>query len=143
MAGLPQDWNEPVPQTLDEEDSREYERRVVAELRRVMMGAARGLVEMDEIELIGSRPETRIVFRYHHRDEFVGRHPSLVGGRRAEVAALWQFAIDEDDPWSRGLMDSPKVLAAAIGSAFDAAELELVDPDTLVVVECPPNIFPR
>jgi hypothetical protein len=35
-------------------------------------------------------------------------------------------------------MDTPPVLAAAIGSAFDAAELSLVDP-----IGRPPNVFTR
>lgn len=142
MGGLPDDPEALVAQDLSDEDSREYEQRVLAELRRVMIGRG-ALVEMDEIELLGSRPDTLVVFRYHHRDEFVGRHPSLVAGRRAEVARIWEFAIDPDDPWSQGLMDAPGVLAAAIGSAFDASELALVDPDTLVPIGSPPNIFPR
>jgi hypothetical protein len=83
------------------------------------------------------------VFRYHHRAEYVGRHPSLVAGPRVETARLWDFAIDPDDPWSQGLMDPPGVLAAAIGSAFDASELQLVDPVTLAPIGRPPNIFPR
>jgi hypothetical protein len=41
------------------------------------------------------------------------------------------------------MMDGPSVLAADIGSAFDAAELTLVDPDTLTPIGIPPRIFPR
>ncbi|HEY3926432.1 MAG TPA: hypothetical protein VGL75_17860 [Acidothermaceae bacterium] len=116
---------------------------MIDELRRVMLSGQAGLVEIDEIERLGTRPDTVIVFRYHHRPKYVGRDPSIIGGPQAEVARLWQFAIDPDDPWSHGLMDPPEVLAAAIGSAFDAAELTLVDPKSLAPIGHPPNIFPR
>ena len=107
------------------------------------MGGLGGLLELNEIELHGSRPETLIVFRYHHREPRVGRHPLLVAGTRAEIARLWDFAIDPTDRYSRGLMNGPAVLAAAIGLAFDAAELTLVDPANLEPIGVPPNIFPR
>lgn len=132
-----------MPQDLSDEDSREYERRVIGELRRVMIGGQGGLVEIDEVESLGSRPDTLIIFRYHHRPQYVGRHLSILAGPRAEAARLWEFAIDADDPWSHGVMDPPEVLAAAIGSSFDASELSLVDPDTLAPIGRPPNIFPR
>jgi hypothetical protein len=131
-----------VPQELSETDSREYEQRTVAYLREVLMGGS-ALVTLDAIELVGSRPDTLVVFRYHYRPEFVGRHPGLVAGPQAEIARLWDFAIDRDDPYSQGLMDEPTVLAAAIGSAFDAAELPLANPDTLRIIGSPPKVYPR
>jgi hypothetical protein len=67
----------------------------------------------------------------------------LVAGPPAKVARLWDFAIEPEDKWSQGLMDAPAVLAAAVGSAFDAAELPLVDPQTLAAIGRPPNVFPR
>jgi hypothetical protein len=143
VAALPEDPTELVPQDLSDDDSREYERRVVAELRGVMIGGQGGLLEVADIEVVGSRPNTLIVFRYHHRRQYIGRDPSLVAGPHAEVARLWDFAIDPEDQWSRGLMDPPAVLAAAIGSAFDAAELTLVDPSTLQPIGQPPKVFPR
>jgi len=143
MAGLPDDPDEAVPQELSDEDAVEYERRVLAELRRVMIGGEGGLVEVDAVDSLGSRPDTLVVFRYHYRPLYLGRHPSTVAGPRAEVARLWEFAIDAHDPWSPGLMDPPNVLAAAIGSSFDASELHLVDPDTLAPMGSAPNIFPR
>lgn len=109
----------------------------------MMLGGEGGLVLIDEIELTGSRPDTLVVFRYHHREEYVGRHPALVDGPQAELARLWEFAIDPEDPYSHGVMDPPGALAAAIGSAFDASELTLADPITLEPIGRPPNIFPR
>jgi hypothetical protein len=35
------------------------------------------------------------------------------------------------------------VVATEIGSAFDAAELLLIDPDTLTPIGSPPKVFPR
>jgi hypothetical protein len=136
------DPNALVPQELDDQESRRYEERTAAFLREHMMAANAGLVEMDAIELVGSRPETLVVFRYHHRARYVDQHPSVVAGPRAKVAKLWDFAIDEEsDP--TGMMYAPPVLAAAIGSAFDAAELPLVDPQTLQSIGDAPKIFPR
>jgi hypothetical protein len=143
VGSLPDDPRRLVSQDQSDEASREYEQRVVDELRRVMLGGEAGLVKIDQIERLGTRPDTLIVFRYYHRPECVGRDPSIVGGPQAEVARLWEFAIDPEDPWSHGLMDPPEVLAAAIGSAFDAAELILVDPRSLAPIGHPPNIFPR
>lgn len=143
MAGLPQDPEALVPQALGAEDAAEFERRVGQSLREAMMGGRGGLVEIDAIDLVGSRPDTSVVFRYHHREQYVGHAPGVDAGPRAEVARLWEFAIDPDDRWSRGFMDSPGVLAAAIGSAFDAAELTLVDPETLVPIGQPAQVFPR
>jgi hypothetical protein len=131
-----------VPQELSEADSHEYEQRTVAYLRDVLIGRS-ALVIMDAIELVGSRPDTSVVFRYHYRPESVGRHPGLVPGPQAEIARLWDFAIDPDDHYSQGLMDEPTVLAAAIGSAFEAAELPLADPDTLREIGSPPKVYPR
>jgi hypothetical protein len=119
-----------VPQDLSREDAREYERRVVSELRREMIGGQAGLIEIDAVELLGARPDTVVLFRYHHRPQYLVRDPVLVAGPRAELARLWEFAIDEDDQRSNGFMDGPGVLAAAIGSSFDAAELPVVDPET-------------
>ena len=83
-----------------------------------------------------------MVFRYHHRPEVVGRRPELVDGPLVETARFWEFAIDEDERWSRGMMDGPGVLAAAVVSAFTAAELTIADPDTLWPRHQAPAIFP-
>jgi hypothetical protein len=48
-----------------------------------------------------------------------------------------------DDPWAPEVMDGPAILATAIGSAFDAAELPLVDPQTLEPRGWPPRVYPR
>jgi hypothetical protein len=132
-----------VSQGLDSDESRAYEERTVHALREHMIGCTAGSVIVDGIELVGSRPETLVVFRYHHHPSYVGRHPDFVAGPRAEAARLWEFAIDRDDQYSRGMMEGPAVLASAIGSAFDAAELPLVDPVTLSCVGEPPKVFPR
>lgn len=132
-----------IPQGLDGQESRAYEERTVDVLREYLIGRVAGLVIVDDIQLVGSRPETMVVFRYHHRPSYVGGHADIVAGPRAEVARLWEFAIDPDDEYSRGMMNSPPVLAAAIGSAFEAAELVLVDPVTLTAVGKPPKVFPR
>jgi hypothetical protein len=108
-----------------------------------MIGSTAGSVIVDEIELVGSRPETLVLIRYHHPPSYVGRHEGLVAGPRAEVARLWAFVIDPDDQYSRGMMETPPAIASAIGSAFDAAELPLVDPVTLASVGQPPKVFPR
>jgi hypothetical protein len=118
---LPEDPFAVVPQDLAGKDSREYEQRVVAELRRVLIGGTGGVVEFDGIELRGSRPDTAIVFHYHHRPQYVGRNPALVAGPRAEIARLCEFALDPGDWGPTGLMEAPVRLAAALGSAFDAA----------------------
>jgi hypothetical protein len=70
-----------VPQSLDAQDSRAYEERTGDELRRHMMACTAGLLVIDAIELVGSRPDTLIVFRYHRRSEHVGRDAGLVGKR--------------------------------------------------------------
>ncbi len=140
------DFDDPdalVPQELNTRDSRAYEERIVDALREHMIGNTAGLVIVDEIDLVGSRPDTLVVFRYHHDSDYAGRQADLVEGPRAEAARLWDFAIDPDDQYSGGMMYSPPVLAAAIGSAFDAAELPLVDPVTLATVGQPPKVFPR
>lgn len=145
MRPLPDDPEELVPQDISQNDSRVYVSRTVVALRDALIGNDDGgsLVMIDEVRAIGGRPDTRVIIRYHYRPQFIARDSALVAGPLAEVAPLWQFAIDEDDPWDNGLMDSPGVLAAAIGSAFDAAELELVDPITLDPIGTPPKIFPR
>jgi hypothetical protein len=58
IAGVPEGPRAPVPQDLRDGDSREYERRVLAELRGVMIGSQGGPLEVDEIEVAGSRPDT-------------------------------------------------------------------------------------
>lgn len=145
MPSLPDDPEDLVPHDLSQSESRVYVSRTVDALRDALIGNDDGgsLVMIDEVEAIGDRPDTRVIFRYHYRPQFVGRDPALVLGPLAEAAALWQFAIDPDDRWDTGLMDSPGVLAAAIGSAFDAAELDLVDPVSLEPIGTPPKIFPR
>jgi hypothetical protein len=140
------DFDDPqalVPQELNAQGSRAYEERTANALREHMIGSTAGSVIVDEIELVGSRPETRIVFRYHHHPGYLGRHADLVEGPRAEAARLWEFAIDPDDHYSGGMMEPPQALAAAIASAFDAAELPLVDPVTLTTIGEPPKVFPR
>jgi hypothetical protein len=132
-----------VPQSLDAQDSRAYEEHTVDALRSHMMGSATGLVVMDAIELVGSRPETLVVFRYHHNPDHVARNADVMAGARAEAASLWDFAIDPDDAYSVGTMHTPPVLAGAIGSAFDAGELPPVDPATLKPIGRPPKVFPR
>jgi hypothetical protein len=127
------DFDDPhalVPQGLEAQESRAYEERTVDALREHMIGSMAGLVIVDEIELVGARPETLVLFRYHHHPSYVGRHADLVAGPQAEGARLWEFAIDPDDQYLGGMMEPPPVLAAAIGSAFDAAELPPVDPMT-------------
>jgi hypothetical protein len=90
-----------IPQALDHAQSRKYEERIVHFLREHMMSASAGLVVMDAIELVGSRPETMVVFRYHHRPPYIGQDPGIVPGPRAEAAKLWEFAID-DEPHALG-----------------------------------------
>jgi hypothetical protein len=136
------DPNALLPQDLDQAQSRKYEERIVRFLHEHMMSANAGLVEMDAIELVGSRPETMVVFRYHHRPAYIGQDPAVVSGSRAEAAKLWEFAID-DESYSGGMMNTPPVVATEIGSAFDAAELPLIDPDTLTPIGSPPKVFPR
>src|SRR5438270_11443065 len=97
MAGLPEDPRAAVPQDLSDSDVREYERRVAGELREVMIGGQGGLVEVDEIELVVSRPDTLIVFRYHHRDEYVGSEPSLVARAASRGSSATGLAVDRDD----------------------------------------------
>ena len=140
------DLNDPhalIPQDLDAQESRAYEERTADALREHLIGSTAGPVIVDEIELVGARPETLVLFRYHHHPSYVERHADLVEGPRAEAARLWEFAIDPEDQYSGGMLDPPPRLAAAIGSAFDAAELPLVDPVTLTPVGRPPNVFPR
>lgn len=131
-----------VRQDLSADNARAYEERTVAELRQAMMGQRHGLVVIDAIELAGTRPDTLVVFRYHHRGQYRG-DPSFAEGPQAEIATLWEFAIDPDDQYTQGMMDSPGVLAAAIGSAFEAAELSLADPQTLSPIGSPSRVFPR
>jgi hypothetical protein len=153
-AGLPADIDlmaislddpkAPVPQDLDAADSRAYELCVVEFLREWSVGVpSKGLVVIDDVALVGDRPDTLVVFRYHHRPESIGRAPELVNGPLAEIAPLWEIAIDEEDSSLRGMMDGPAVLAAAIGSAFTAAELMLADVETLRPIQRAPAIFPR
>lgn len=140
------DFDDPdalVPQRLDAQESRAYEERTADALREYLIGSTAGPVVVDEIELIGSRPETLVLFRYHHHPGYVTRHVDLVEGPRAEAARFWEFAIDPEDQYAGGMMEQPPRLAAAIGSAFDAAELPLVDPVTLTPIGRPPNVFPR
>jgi hypothetical protein len=137
------DFDDPsalVPWDLGVSQSRAYELRTVQELQEVLVGkqfSIRPLI-VDRVELSGNRPDTLVLFRYHYRPEFVGRSPELVSGDLVEVAEFWPMASDE---WSRGMMDGPAVLAAAIGSAFDAAELMIVDPETLEPLRRAPAIF--
>ena len=145
-AAMRPDFDDPaalIPQGLDPQESRAYEERTVDAVSEHMIGMTAGLVIVDEIQLVGSRPETPVVFRYHHHPTYVGRHADLVVGPRAEAARLWEFAIDPDDQYSRGMMATPPVLASAIANAFDAAELPLVDPVTLASVGEPRKVFPR
>jgi hypothetical protein len=138
------DPNALVPQDLGTADSRAYELRTVELLREWLVGVpSTGVVVVDDVQLIGTRPDTLVVFRYHHRAEFIGRAPELVDGPLAEIAPLWEFAIDEEDRWARGKMDGPGVLAASIGSAFTASELMLADVETLRPIRRAPAIFPR
>jgi hypothetical protein len=51
-------------QDLDEADSRAYEEHTVRVLREVLLGLDAGLVAVDAVELMGSRPDTLVVFRY-------------------------------------------------------------------------------
>lgn len=140
MMALPEDPDAPVPEDLDEAGSAAYERRTCDALRAVLMQDRGGLLAVDTVELHGSRPDTLVVFRYHHREQYVGRDPALPPGPRAEIARLWEFA-----GWSRwgGMIDSPELLAGAIGGAFEAAELTLVDPQSLEPIGSPPRIYPR
>jgi hypothetical protein len=110
MADLFADPDALVPQDLNEADSRIYEEHTVRELRRVMLGLDGRLAAVDAVDLVGSRPGTLVVFRYHYRPQHVGRHPALVAGQRAEIAHFWEFAIDPDD--SQRWMESPRALAA-------------------------------
>lgn len=132
-----------VPHELDAQDSRAYEERTVEALRERMIGSTAGPVIIDEIELVGFRPDTLVIFRYHHHPSYVGRDAALVAGPCAEAAKLWEFAVDPGDRYSGGKMEAPPVLAASIGSAFEGAELPLVDPVTLIPVGSPPKVFPR
>ncbi|MGH2895838.1 MAG: hypothetical protein ACRDPM_21575 [Solirubrobacteraceae bacterium] len=143
---MPPDFDDPdalIPQGLGVKDSRTYEERTVDALREHLIGSAAGPVVVDAIDLVGSRPGTLVVFRYHHNPSYLVQHADLAPGPCAEAASLWEFAIDPDDPYSAGMMGPPGALAAAIGSAFDAAELPLVDPVTLAPVGTPPPVFPR
>jgi hypothetical protein len=130
-----------VTQDLDEADSRAYEEHTVRALREVLLGLDAGLVTVDAVDLVGSRPDTLVVFRYHHRPQYVGQHPGLVAGPCAEIARLWEYAIDDEDPQRR--MEGPRMLAGTIGMAFEASELTLVEPDTLAAIGRPPAVFPR
>ena len=132
-----------VPQELDAQESRAYEERTVEALRERMIGSTAGPVIIDEIELVGFRPDTLVIFRYHHHPSYVGRDAALVAGPCAEAAKLWEFAVDPGDRYSGGKMEAPPVLAASIGSAFEGAELPLVDPVTLIPFGSPPKVFPR
>lgn len=133
-----------VPTDLGAADSRAYELRTVELLREAMLkGPSDLLAVVDDVQLVGTRPDTLVVFRYHHGPGFVGQLPQLIAGPLAEVARFWEFAFDEDDRWSRGMMDGPGVLSASIGSAFDVAELMIVDVETLRPIRRAPSIFPR
>lgn len=143
MAHTFDDSDALVPQNLSDADSRVYEERTLEALRVAMIPSPDdALVIMDTIELVGSRPDTLVVFRYHHNPRYVGRSPGLEAGPRAELAGLWEHALDRD-PYVPGLMESPGVLASAIGSAFDAAELDVVDPETLRRIGPAPKVYPR
>jgi hypothetical protein len=138
------DPNALVPQDLGPADSRAYEVRTVELLREWLVGVpSTGMVVVDDVQLIGTRPDTLVVFRYHHRAEFIGRGPELVEGPLAEIAPLWEFAIDEEDPWASGKMDGPGGLASSICSAFSASELMLADVETLRPIRRAPATFPR
>lgn len=139
MAELFRDPTALVPQDLDEAMSRRYEELTVEELRSALLVETEGPVIFDAIDVVGSRPDTLVVFRYHHRPEYIGKAQGLDPGPRAEIARLWDYAIEEGERW----MDGPSVLAAAIGSDFDAARLTLADPDDLTPGGSPPRVFPR
>ena len=143
MTDLFADLDALVPRDLDRADSRAYEKHTVRELRRVLSGLDEDtLVAVDAVDLVGSRPDTLVVFRYHHRPQYVGRQPGLVAGQRAEIARFWEFAMEPYDALP-GWLDSPRTLAACIGNAFEAAELTLADPHTLAAIGRPPRVFPR
>jgi hypothetical protein len=95
MRPLPDDLAALAPQDLSHDDSRAYVSRTIEAPRHALIGNGDGLVMIDEIEAIGDRPDTRVIFRYHHRREFIDRDPALVAGPLAEAASLWSFAIDE------------------------------------------------
>jgi hypothetical protein len=79
-----------VPQDLSPADSRRYEELTVESLRQAMIHGGSALVAIDAIDLVGARPDTVVVVRYHHQPDYVGRDPALVAGPRAEVANLWE-----------------------------------------------------
>jgi hypothetical protein len=129
-----------VPADLSAEDARRYEVCVLEELRNHFIGRpTTGLVVVDEIEIVGSRPDMLFVFRYHHRPEFIGRAPEVVEGPLVEVAELWDLLLDESHP---NTIEGPAIAAVYLGSAFDAAELMIADPETLRPLRRAPAIFP-
>jgi hypothetical protein len=132
-----------VPAEMDADDARRYERRVLELLREHFVGApSTGILIVDDVELVGSRPDTLVVFRYHHRPEYVGRHQALVDGPLAEIYPLWEDLLDESEqPYRRGMIDGPGQAAVSAGSAFTATELMIADPETLTPIRRAPAVF--
>jgi hypothetical protein len=132
-----------VPEEMDGDDARRYEHRVLELLREHFVGApSTGILVIDDIELVGSRPDTLVVFRYHHPPEYVGQHPDLVEGQLVEIYRLWEDLLDESEqPYRRGMIDGPGQAAVSAGSAFTATELMIADPETFAPIRRAPAIF--
>lgn len=113
------------PANIDGAEARAYEEKIVSELRRHMLpmtpGGGRTL---QSIALRGERPDTEIIF--HETD---ARFP---GRRFASRTFLWRDPTYgawpcDDTPGFEAELQPVVSVAAAIGSAWYAGELDAID----------------
>jgi hypothetical protein len=91
VAHLFDDPQAVVRRDLGDADSHAYELLVVSFLREWMMVDREewlhpGVVIIDNIELVGMRPDTQVLFRYHHRPHVIEKDAGLGPGPLAEAA---------------------------------------------------------
>jgi hypothetical protein len=114
------------PADISGAGARAYENQIVSLLRGELLPSSGPVIFLRSIELGGERPDTEITF--HYTD---ARCPGRQFARRT---LLWRDPTYgcwpcDDTPGSEKTLEPAVSVAAAIGSAWYADELELVPPD--------------
>jgi hypothetical protein len=117
------------PANIDGAEARAYEEKILSELRRHMVPMTPGGGRtVQAIEMRGTRPDTEIIF--HETD---ARYP---GRRFASRTFLWRDPTYgawpcDDTPGFDTVLTPAIEVAASIGPAWYAHELESIDPELL------------
>lgn len=101
---------------LSDEDARAYEEKVLQIVQEWLPPGVGWPLPIRSVELLGRRPDTRVVFKYTD----VRRNRECAGGY-----PIWR---DRFDVWAPDVIDHPVVVAGYADAARTAHELEPVDP---------------